>query len=97
MVVIILCGVVAASAAFTGWLAYQLLAQNGRILARLEALEDLVQSGRRAGPGAAADEGRQESLKRSQLLRDGLPAGAAAPDFRLPRVGGGELSLSQYR
>lgn len=99
MIVILLCGVVAASAAFTGWLAYQLLAQNGRILARLEALEDLVQSGRRAdaGAAAAADEGRKESLKRSQLLRDGLPAGAAAPEFRLPRVGGGELSLSQYR
>ncbi|HKC55334.1 MAG TPA: peroxiredoxin family protein [Vicinamibacterales bacterium] len=99
MIVILLCGVVAASVAFTGWLAYQLLAQNGRILARLEALEDLVQSGRRADAGtdAAADEGRKESLKRSQLLRDGLPAGAAAPDFRLPRVGGGELSLSQYR
>jgi peroxiredoxin len=99
MIVILLCGVVAASAAFTGWLAYQLLAQNGRILARLEALEDLVQSGRRAdaGTSAAADEGRKESLKRSQLLRDGLPAGAAAPEFRLPRVGGGELSLSQYR
>jgi len=99
MIVILLCGVVAASVAFTGWLAYQLLAQNGRILARLEALEDLVQSGRRADAGtdAAADEGRKESLKRSQLLRDGLPAGAAAPDFRLPRVGGGEVSLSQYR
>jgi len=99
MIVILLCGVVAASAAFTGWLAYQLLAQNGRILARLEALEDLVQSGRRAdaGAAAAADEGRKESLKRSQLLRDGLPPGAAAPEFRLPRVGGGELSLSQYR
>ena len=99
MIVILLCGVVAASVAFTGWLAYQLLAQNGRILARLEALEDLVQSGRRAdaGAAAAADEGRKESLKKSQLLRDGLPAGAAAPEFRLPRVGGGELSLSQYR
>jgi peroxiredoxin len=100
MTVIILCGVVAALAAFTGWLAYQLLAQNGRILARLEALEKLVESSnRRADPdtAAAADGARKDSLKKSQLLREGLPAGSAAPDFRLPRVGGGELSLSQYR
>jgi len=95
MTVLFLCGVVAASLAFTGWLAYQLLAQNGRILARLEALEQLAESDR-AEAGPTADT-RKESLKKSQLIRDGLPAGTAAPDFRLPRVGGGELSLSQYR
>ena len=92
MTVLLLCGV-AASLAFTAWLAYQLLAQNGRILERLDALEKLVESGRRAEGGTAG----KESLKKSQLLRDGLPAGSAAPDFCLPRVGGGELSLSQYR
>ncbi len=96
MTFIVLAAVVAASAAFTGWLAYQLLAQNGRILARLEALEQAMQSGRDGDSGAAA-QARKESLKKSQLLRDGLPAGSAAPDFRLARVGGGELSLSQYR
>jgi peroxiredoxin len=96
MTVIILCGVVAASVAFTGWLAYQLLAQNGRILARLEALEQAIESGRRV-EGGATEDARRESLKKSHLLRDGLAAGSAAPDFRLPRVGGGELSLSAYR
>jgi len=96
MTVIILCGVVAALAAFTGWLAYQLLAQNGRILARLEALEQAIESCRRV-EGGATEDARRESLKKSHLLRDGLPPGSAAPDFRLPRVGGGELSLSQYR
>ena len=95
MTVLLLCGV-AASLAFTGWLAYQLLAQNGRILERLDALEKLVESCRRAEADTAGD-ARKESLKKSQLVRDGLPAGTAAPDFRLPRVGGGELSLSQYR
>src|SRR5206468_11151777 len=30
-------------------------------------------------------------------LRDGLPEGTAAPEFRLPRIGGGEVTLSQYR
>lgn len=37
------------------------------------------------------------SLARSRLNRNGLKAGAAAPDFRLPRVDGGELSLADFR
>ena len=37
------------------------------------------------------------SLSRSKLNRSGLKAGAAAPDFRLPRIDGGELSLADYR
>lgn len=36
-------------------------------------------------------------LSESRLKRDGLSAGTEAPDFRLPRVDGGELSLSQFR
>src|SRR5262249_2313001 len=34
------------------------------------------------------------SLAASRLNRKGLKAGEAAPDFRLPRIDGGELSLS---
>jgi peroxiredoxin len=37
------------------------------------------------------------SLARSRLNRSGLKAGAVAPDFSLPRVGGGELSLAGFR
>jgi peroxiredoxin len=38
------------------------------------------------------------SLARSKIKRDGLKAGTAAPDFRLPRLDGrGELSLSELR
>jgi peroxiredoxin len=37
------------------------------------------------------------SLARSRLNRSGLKAGTVAPDFRLPRVGGGELSLAELR
>jgi peroxiredoxin len=37
------------------------------------------------------------SLARSRLNRSGLKAGAVAPEFRLPRVGGGELSLADLR
>jgi peroxiredoxin len=36
-------------------------------------------------------------LSESRINRSGLKAGTPAPDFRLPRVGGGELSLEQYR
>lgn len=83
MTVIVLSALLAAAAAFIGWLIYQLLAQNGRILARLEELEH--------------SDARAKSLTKSRLRRDGLPKGSAAPDFRLPRIGGGELTLSQYR
>ena len=89
-------GVVAASAACTAWLAYQLLARNGRMLARLEAVERSIQPDRCVEADGVED-ARTESLKQCQLLRDGLPVGSPAPDFRLPRVGGGELALSQYR
>ena len=89
-------GVVAASVACTGWLAYQLFARNRRMPAPFEAVERSIQP----DPHIEADgdeDARNESLKPCQLLRDGLPVGSPAPDFRLPRVGGGELALSQYR
>ena len=37
------------------------------------------------------------SLARSRLNRSGLKAGAVAPEFRLPRIDGGELSLADLR
>jgi peroxiredoxin len=37
------------------------------------------------------------SLARSRLNRNGLKAGATAPEFTLPRVDGGELSLADLR
>ena len=37
------------------------------------------------------------SLASSRLNRNGLKAGAIAPDFRLPRIDAGELSLSDLR
>jgi peroxiredoxin len=54
-------------------------------------------------PGAAANgsapHGAKDdpSLKRSRLNRSGLKAGFAAPDFRLPRLDEGELSLANFR
>ncbi|MBC7854589.1 MAG: TlpA family protein disulfide reductase [Pirellulaceae bacterium] len=37
------------------------------------------------------------SLARSRLNRNGLKAGTEAPDFRLPRIDGGELSLADFQ
>lgn len=37
------------------------------------------------------------SLANSKIKRDGLKAGTMAPEFRLPRLEGGELSLSELR
>jgi peroxiredoxin len=37
------------------------------------------------------------SLTVSKIKRDGLKAGTVAPDFRLPRLDGGELALSDLR
>src|SRR5262249_45094039 len=48
--------------------------------------------------GAAhGDHQPDPSLARSRLNRNGLKAGAVAPEFRLPPVGGGELSLGHLR
>ena len=54
----------------------------------------------RQGPAAPANgsaAGRDPSLARSRLERGGLKAGAAAFNFRLPRINGGELSLADLR
>jgi peroxiredoxin len=37
------------------------------------------------------------SLARSRLNRNGLKAGTVAPDFRLPRIDGGELTVTELR
>jgi peroxiredoxin len=44
-----------------------------------------------------ADRFRNRSLSNSKIKRDGLKAGTVAPDFRLPRLEGGELALSDLR
>jgi peroxiredoxin len=67
------------------WLVYQLARQNGRILLRLESIEQLF--GRRAEPPAGAK--RREA--------GGLPVGTAAPDFELPDLTGVRHKLSEFR
>jgi peroxiredoxin len=67
------------------WLAYQLVRQNGRILLRLESIEQQIATGleRRAGT-RPQDAG-------------GLPLGMVAPDFELPDLAGVRRKLSEFR
>lgn len=88
--------------AFGCWFGLELIRQNGRILGRLESLEKAFEhlALTVGSAGATQEDGLQEgrdSLAKSRLKRDGLAPGTAAPDFRLPRLGGGELSLAEFR
>lgn len=63
------------------WLGYQFILQNGRILLRLEAIENRL-----------ANPPNEDHRKPA-----GLPIGAPAPDFELPDLAGARRSLSQFR
>jgi peroxiredoxin len=67
--------------ALGAWLAYQLVRQNGRILLRLEAIEERL-------AGHPAEDRRKPA---------GLPIGAPAPDFELPDLAGVRRKLSDFR
>jgi methylamine dehydrogenase accessory protein MauD len=68
--------------ALGGWLLYQLYLQNGRILLRLEALEEQV------GPLTAAAAGQAPR---------GLDPGTPAPDFTLQDLSGEPVSLARWQ
>jgi peroxiredoxin len=68
--------------ALGGWLIYQLLRQNGRILLRLDALEEQVAQLASSGKGQAPQ---------------GLSPGELAPDFELPDLSGKPMSLAGWR
>ncbi len=67
------------------WLAYELVRQNGRILLRLEAIEQQFGLGPRRGVGTQRPEA------------GGLQFGAVAPDFELPDLAGVRHKLSEFR
>lgn len=81
--------------AFGAWFVFHLLRQNGRTLLRVEALEADVEW-LAANAAAPAQPGEDRSLAKSRINRNGLPPGTPAPGFTLPRLDGGELSLSEY-
>ena len=65
----------------------------GEALVGADSLLDALGRGHRASAPSA----KVSPVPNSQLLRDGLKAGTPAPDFELPRVHGGSLSLRDYR
>ena len=70
---------------FVCWPAYQLVLQNGRILLRLEVIEQRLDS-----PLSPPT----QNPTSPPSLPSGLPLGAIAPDFELPSVVGGTRELS---
>ena len=75
--------------AFVAWFMVHLLRQNGRLLVRLEALEQRVASDEDAAPEAGeAPEAQPEA---------GLPVGAEAPGFSLQGLYGETLTLEALR
>ncbi len=85
-----------AALAFGVWFGYQLLRQNGRVLLRVEALEDEIEQIAAAGDTPRARPFGDRSLAGTRINRNGLAPGTPAPGFRLPRIDGGELSLDEY-
>ena len=75
------------------------LAVGAEPLIKLAAAPEVHPLKPAAKANGAAAHGHQDdpSLARSKLNRSGLKAGAAAPEFRLPRIDGGELSLADLR
>src|SRR3989442_9175429 len=64
-----------------GWLAWQLLRQNGRLLLRLEDLEKRLDEAEFGEPEAPS----------------GLALGSLAPEFELPDLAGETKTLAQFR
>ena len=77
--------VLAALLAGGGWVLIQLMAQQGRLLLRIESLE------------AAADRAPQPAGASGPAAAAGLPVGAVAPAFALPDVAGQTVTLEGLR
>ena len=73
---------------FLAWFALQLLSQNGRIFARLEAIEAAI-----GGTGEAPLAGDRLAAMGSGLDAGGLPVGAPAPRFALFSTKGDRVGL----
>jgi len=74
--------------AVEGWLLVHLLGQNGRLLVRLDALEEALAGRGSALPAAAAAPAQPEP---------GLPIGAPAPAFSLSGLHGETMTLDALR
>lgn len=73
--------------AVEGWLLLHLLQQNGRLLARVEALESRPVTGTAGGA----------TIPTAQTQAAGLPVGAVAPSFQLSGLHGETMTLEALR
>jgi peroxiredoxin len=75
------------------------LAVGAEALLKLANLIALQPAAAKTNGNDAAMNGKQPhpSLAKSRINRSGLKAGTVAPEFRLPRVEGGELALADMR
>ena len=74
-----------------GWFLVHLLRQNGRLMVRLESLEQRITS----GEGAPLDQA--EPAENGAQQAPGLPVGTAAPTFKLEGLYGETLTLEALR
>jgi peroxiredoxin len=74
---------------FGCWLCYQILRQNGRLLLRLEALEQHL--------GPLSEAAARTSRPAGAPPPEGLPLGSAAPPFELSDLEGARWALSAFR
>src|SRR5438874_10395886 len=73
------------------WIGLQLLRQSGRVLLRLDAVEEQLASLRNLAlvPPRAAAANAQAAPS--------LPLGSLAPEFELPDLAGNRVALAQFR
>jgi peroxiredoxin len=80
------------------WVGFQLVHQNGRLLARLEGLEQrLAELAARPAPAVPAPAVPAGQPAAAPPAPQGLPLGSPAPDFELPDLAGVRQRLTDFR
>jgi peroxiredoxin len=94
----VVAGLVLLVAAAAGWLAYQTLLQNGRMLVRLEKLEQETRMVR-AALEEAVESAREHAIEESDAVEPiaGWASGTVVPDFELATADGDTLTLWEWR
>src|SRR5437879_5809542 len=80
-----------------GWLGFQLVHQNGRLLSHLEALDQRLGQPTPAPTLAPAHQPAAPAAAPQPAAPPALPLGSPAPDFELPDLNRGRKSLRDFR
>src|SRR5437764_141497 len=78
------------------WIGFQLIHQNGRLLSRLEALEQQVAQVP-TQPAAALPPALSQPPAPAAAPPPSLPLGSRAPEFELPDLEGRRRKLADFR